>query len=82
MRVHCLKADPDFWCNTFAAIPATILDGEWINNVVMADDEKGLVEVIKLDAHNRPVLCDGEVMTKTLRGSVQIVGRLLGEHVN
>lgn len=45
------------------------LDGDLISNVVMADEEEGVVEIARMDLYQFPM---EECPTETLHGEVQI----------
>lgn len=83
MRVEGNTSSVDCWRMRFAQCPLILLDGKEIKHVIMADDEKGVVEIevwengkLKIDVENE-VIC-----TKILSGKVEIIGRLIGQPAN
>lgn len=83
MRIDSSPRHPDYWGKSFRQCPAVILDGKWMRNVLMADDEQGLVEVVVVNRAGQPLArSSGAVRRKVLRGLVQIVGAKIGDTVN
>lgn len=83
MRVESNASSADCWRFKFSACPHIMLDGTPLKNVVMADDGKGIVEIIVLEKDGKPKIDDfGMICTKFLMGAVEIVGPRLGDQVH
>lgn len=83
MRVFASDDSLDNWRKHFAQFPLILCNGVTLTQVIMADDEKGIAEVVCMDG-NAPKIDElsGLMCTRFLQGKVEIVGRLIGQRAN
>lgn len=83
MRIFADPSSLDHWAKQFAHCPIITLDGKTLTQVIMADDQKSIVEIVSMEG-DKPRVDEnsGMICTTFLRGKVEIIGRPIGQPAN
>jgi hypothetical protein len=84
MRVSGDRNSVDYWAIHYLTCPLILLDGHRVDNCIMADDARGLVECHRVDESGNIVIDSeaGIFVTFKKTGKVEIVAPRNADSVN